>query len=68
MHNILLAAVRLGSEAAVWRGSEKCEKSLEKFQQKSSFFSYGAVYRSAMLIKNELVHCYFSMILIGKLS
>ena len=23
MHNILLAAVRLGSDAAVWRGSEK---------------------------------------------
>ena len=36
MHNILLAAVRLGSEAAVWRDSERYvllydEKSLEKF-------------------------------------
>ena len=42
MHNILLIAVRLGSEAAVWRGSEKYvllydEKSYEKFQQRSSF-------------------------------
>ena len=42
IHNILLAPARLGTEAAVWRGSEKYvydEKSLAKFQQRRSFFS-----------------------------
>ena len=45
MHSILLVAVQLGSEAAVWRGSEKyvllyAEKSLcDKFQQRGSFIS-----------------------------
>ena len=60
MHNILLVAVQLGSEEAVWRGSEKyvllyAEKSLcDKFQQRSSFISLDAVYRPAMLIKMNL--------------
>ena len=44
MHNILIAAVQLDSEPAVWRGSEKYtivyeEKSHEKFQQRSLFLS-----------------------------
>ena len=56
MDNILLIAVRLGSEAATWRVSEKYvllydEKSLEKFEQRSSVFTYGTYYRPAMLIK-----------------
>ena len=65
MHNILLAAVRLSSEAAVWRGSERYEvllydeKSPEKFQQRSSFFSSGAVYKAAMLIKMNLLTSIF---------
>ena len=60
MYNILLVALRLGSEAAVWRGSENYVlllydgKSLDKFQQISSFFSEDAVYRPAMLIKMNL--------------
>ena len=53
MHNILPAAMRLVSEAAV---------------RSSSFFSYDTVYRPTMFITNELVHWYFSMILIRKLS
>ena len=44
------------------------EKNVEKFQERSSCFSYDAVYKPAMLIKNELVHWYFSIILIGNLS
>ena len=42
MHNILLVAVGLGSEAAVWRDSEKYvlllhdENGLDRFQQRSS--------------------------------
>ena len=57
MYNVLLVAVRLGSEAAVWRGSENYmlllydEKGLDKFQQRSLFFSKDAVYRPAILIK-----------------
>ena len=44
MDNVLLIVVPLGLEAATWRASEKYvllydEKSLEKFQQTSSFFS-----------------------------
>ena len=45
MHNILLVAVRLGSDAAVWRDSEKYvlllhdENGLDRFQQRSSFLS-----------------------------
>ena len=59
MYNILLAPVGLVSEAAVWRGSEEYmllydKTSLEKFYQRSSFFSSGAVYRPAMLIKMNL--------------
>ena len=54
MHNIVLVAVRLGSEAAVWRCSGKCvllydEKSIAKFQQSSSFLSKSVDYRPAML-------------------
>ena len=63
-------AVRLGSEAAVLRGSKKYvllydEKSFEKFQQRSSFFSSGTVYRPAMLIEINLFKGFFSMISIG---
>ena len=59
MHNVLLIVVRLGLEAAGWKGSVKCmllydEESLKKFQQRSPFFSQGAVYRPAMLIKMNL--------------
>ena len=44
MHNILFAGVRLESEEAVWTDSEKSvllydEKNLEKFHQRSLFFS-----------------------------
>ena len=54
MHNIVLVAVRLGSEAAVWRCSGKYvllydEKSIAKFQQSSSFLSKSVDYRPAML-------------------
>ena len=58
MHNILLAAVRLDSEAAARKGSRKYvllhdEKSLEKFQQRSSFLVRAQW--PAILIKMNLI-------------
>ena len=71
MHNIFFLAVRLGSEAAVWRGSKKHvlllydEKSLDKFRHRSSFLSSFHSLQACNVDKNELVHGYFSMIFIG---
>ena len=73
MHNILLVAVRLGSEAAAWRGSEKYvillydKKSLDKFQQRSHFL-VKTQFTGLHVDKNELVHGDFSLILIGNFS
>ena len=70
MHIIFIAAVRLGSEAAVWRGSEKYvwwEKTW-KYPAENFIFQLGCSLQASNADKNELVHWYFSMILIGNPS
>ena len=78
MHNILLAIVRLGWEAAVWRGSEKYVKSLEKLwetYEKKKLWEKPWKIRAEKFIflvqacsvdKNEPARWCFSMILIEK--
>ena len=71
MHKIVLIAVQLALEAAVWRGSEKYvftiwrEKPIpaEKF-----IFKLGCSLQACNVDKNELAHGYFSVIFIGYFS
>ena len=70
MHIIFIAAVRLGSEAAVCRGSEKYvwwEKTW-KISAENFIFQLGCSLQVSNVDKNELVHWYFSMILTGNPS
>ena len=70
MHIIFFAAVRLGSEAAIWRGSEKYvwwEKTW-KIPTEKFIFQLGCSLQACNVNKNEIIHLYFSMILIGNLS
>ena len=61
MHNILLVAVRLGSEEAVWRGSEKYVLLL--FDQKKALKNSRREAHKIKLVHGFMVD--FSMILIG---
>ena len=66
MNNILLIAVRLGLEAAVWRGSEKhvLQEKTWKIPTEKFIFQLGRSLQACNVDKNEFVTGYFSMIFI----
>ena len=73
IHNIILVTLLLGSEGAVWRGSEKYVLLIWRDKPwqipAGKFISWlGWSLQACNVDKNELVHEYFSMILIGNLS